>query len=365
MPVEMGMWRIVDGKPVRVHSSVMPSESALEDLLEQDPAILGEKLLVIGRQVHTAQGKVVDLLAIDGDGALHVLELKRDKTPRDVVAQILDYGSWAVGLDREALAAIAAQHLGDVPFEVAFEEVFGQAPPDDINSEHRLTIVASELDPSSERIVQYLSGFGVPINAAFFAFFGDEGRQYLGRSWLISSDSGASSTGDASKPVRKGKWSGKDWYVSFGDGLGRSWLDGRKYNFVSAGGGVWYSRSLRNIPVGARIWVYLPQTGYVAVGTTTGPATAFDEAVVTVDGELVRLREEKLAGRLHAAYVHAGSGDGDGDAEEYVIPVEWERSLPKEQAIREKGLFANQNSACKLRQQFTIERLMARFGLTE
>lgn len=27
------------------------------------------------------------------DGNLHVLELKRDKTPRDVVAQVLAYGS--------------------------------------------------------------------------------------------------------------------------------------------------------------------------------------------------------------------------------------------------------------------------------
>ena len=40
----------------------------------------------------------IDLLAIDADGNLHVLELKRDKTPRDVVAQVLDYGSWVTTL---------------------------------------------------------------------------------------------------------------------------------------------------------------------------------------------------------------------------------------------------------------------------
>ncbi|HEY3406632.1 MAG TPA: hypothetical protein VGK53_00510 [Propionicimonas sp.] len=64
------------------------------------PTILGERLLAIGRQVHTPYGKIIDLLAIDADGNLHVLELKRDMTPRDVVAQALDYGSWVRWLQR-------------------------------------------------------------------------------------------------------------------------------------------------------------------------------------------------------------------------------------------------------------------------
>lgn len=51
----------------------------------EGPSLLGERLLVIGRQVKTPHGKLIDLLAMDGEGNLHVLELKRDKTPRDVV----------------------------------------------------------------------------------------------------------------------------------------------------------------------------------------------------------------------------------------------------------------------------------------
>ena len=31
----------------------------------------------------------------------------------------------------------------------------------------------------------------------------------------------------------------------------------------------------------------------------------------------------------------------------------------------EKGMFANQNSACKLRQEFTLQRLAAHFGVDE
>ncbi len=36
---------------------------------------------------------------------------------------------------------------------------------------------------------------------------------------------------------------------------------------------------------------------------------------------------------------------------------------PKADAYREAGLFASQHSACKLRQDFTLERLAAHFGL--
>jgi hypothetical protein len=83
-----------------------------------------------------------------------------------VVAQVLDYGSWVTRLDRETIIGMANGHL-DTPFEGAFEDVFGTSLPDELNASLRLTIIATELDPSSERIVTYLREFGVPVNAVF------------------------------------------------------------------------------------------------------------------------------------------------------------------------------------------------------
>jgi RecB family endonuclease NucS len=88
MPVEMGLWR-VDGEPVRLLPGGMPTEARLEELIETEPTILGEPLLIIGRQVRTSFGGIIDLLAVDAEGVLHVIELKKDKTPREVVAQAL------------------------------------------------------------------------------------------------------------------------------------------------------------------------------------------------------------------------------------------------------------------------------------
>ena len=59
---------------------------------------MGEDLLLLGQQVATAYGHAIDILALDRDGNLVLLELKPGRTPRDVVAQVLDYASWAHGL---------------------------------------------------------------------------------------------------------------------------------------------------------------------------------------------------------------------------------------------------------------------------
>jgi len=263
-------------------------------------------------------------------------------------------------LDRDGVLAIANEHLGR-PFEAAFEDVFQTSPPDEINGEQQLTIVATELDASSERIVEYLASFGVPINAVFFSYLQDEDRRYLARSWLMPPDEvGASAPGR--KSGKKAEWNGRDWFVSFGDGLGRSWEDGRRYGFVSAGGDPWYSRTLRALPVGARVFVHIAKAGYVAVGETLRKAERFDVAEVMLDGAWSRLADQEL----HAAYQHVDDvRDITDDNAEYVVPVRWIASLDQRHAYWEKGMFANQNSACRIRQQFTLERLVTHFNLAE
>jgi hypothetical protein len=49
----MGLWR-VDDKPIRLLPGGMPTEARLEELIEAEPTILGEPLLIIGRQVATS-----------------------------------------------------------------------------------------------------------------------------------------------------------------------------------------------------------------------------------------------------------------------------------------------------------------------
>jgi hypothetical protein len=48
------------------------------------------------------------LLCIERTGDLVIVELKRDKTPREITAQTLDYASWVTELSRERISALVS-----------------------------------------------------------------------------------------------------------------------------------------------------------------------------------------------------------------------------------------------------------------
>lgn len=130
--------------------------------------------------------KYIDLLAIDASGSVITIELKRDKTPRDVVAQALDYASWVVEIDDSKLVDIYHDYstkcaISEQSLDRAFESKFG-VPFNDVNYDgsHQMVIVAAALDASSERIINYLNDKAkIPVNAVFFTVFEDGTNQYL------------------------------------------------------------------------------------------------------------------------------------------------------------------------------------------
>jgi hypothetical protein len=60
-----------------------------------------------------------------------------------------------------------------------------------------------------------------------------------------------------------------------------------------------------------------------------------------------------------------GDHADDLDLNDYFVGVEWIKTKSIENAVWEKGMFANQNSACKLRNKFTVERLTEIFELNQ
>jgi RecB family endonuclease NucS len=76
-------------------------EQDLENMLEKNPQYFFEEsnILIIGRQIATNFNTFIDLLVIDKNGNTIIIELKRDKTPRETIAQILEYASFIENLD--------------------------------------------------------------------------------------------------------------------------------------------------------------------------------------------------------------------------------------------------------------------------
>ncbi|MDP9110537.1 MAG: endonuclease NucS, partial [Candidatus Eremiobacteraeota bacterium] len=330
------------------------NEALLETWVVDHPDLLGQDLLIIGRQVRTAHRGIIDLLAVDSEGRVHIIELKRDETPREVVAQALDYASWIVTLESEDLNEICQAYL-KIDLATAFRTRFSSALPETLNEEHSMTIVASSLDPSSERIVEYLARHhGLNINAVFFSIFGDGEARMLGRSWLISPDEVEQRAEAKSERRVVGEWTGY-YFVNVGESdSGRSWEDCVRYGFISGGQGERYRRAMTKLQAGDKVFAYIVGRGYVGYGTVS------ESAVMARDFKTAHgmLLDQPLKG----AKALSEFRDDEANAE-YAVAVDWRKTVDRDHAQTYPGIFANQNIVCRIRDVRTVEFLAERFDV--
>lgn len=185
MPETNRIWKISGNQLKELERSSPEAERDLEDWIEEDISIVSPNLLLIGRQVTTDFGGAIDLLAVDRMGDTVIIELKKDRTPRDVVAQVLDYAAWVNSLNPDMIREIAENYLNR-DLDKAFQEKFDFIP-NELNRSQKMLIVAIRADDSTERIVKYLSEtYGVNINVVNFEFFNDEaGNQFLLRTFVL------------------------------------------------------------------------------------------------------------------------------------------------------------------------------------
>lgn len=357
MPIQHAIWTVGE-KPVALAAGKLVSENKLEEMIVADPSILSSEWMLIGRQVSTSHGGRIDLLAIAPDGSLVLIELKRDRTPREVIAQALDYASWVGELEAGDIARIYAGFSGGGALDQDFHARFGGTlDEENLNDSHQIIVVASELDASTERIVNYLSARDIAINVVFFRIFEHRSTQFLSRAWMI--DPGETQVNVASAPGAKRDkepWNG-EYYVSFGDSS-RSWEDARRYGFISAGGGSWYSQTLKLLSPGDRIWVKIPKTGYVGVGRVIASVVSAKEFTVDTSGG-----PRPALDVLEFRDVYRKYAD-DPDKSEYFVRVVWLDTVSDENAVGEVGLFGNQNTVCQPRTpkwRHTVDRLKRYF----
>lgn len=339
MPIRTALWKVAP-TPVLLAESALSKEQLLEDMIVKAPRLLSDEWMLIGRQEDTAYSGRIDLLAIAPDGSLVLIELKRDRTPRDVVAQALDYAHWVEKLKPEDIAAIYSRFAPGRNLADDFRQRFGHPlDEEELNQNHQIIIVAAALDDSTERIVTYLSERDVPINVLCFQVFTNGTEQLLSRTWLLdpvrTQVSAATASSGAGEP-----WNG-EFYCSYGHSETRSWSDAVEFGFISGGGGPWYSKTLQLLSPGDRVWVKVPGNGFVGVGRVTGrsqPASVFK--VDTQDSERPVLEAAKR-GSYHKEFL------GDPERCEYFVPVRWLQTVPLEKAVQEIGMFGNQNTVCK------------------
>jgi len=151
-------------------------EADLEVLLENNPEYFfeGSKVLIIGRQVTTNLNSFIDLLGIDKTGNTVVIELKRGKTNRETIAQILEYASFVENLDYSQLNDIYQDYSGEESSLEDYHQQYFQSESDEnisFNKSTRLIIVAQKVSKEIRQTALFLRKKGIDIYCMEFKYF--------------------------------------------------------------------------------------------------------------------------------------------------------------------------------------------------
>ena len=135
--------------------------SDIQEWIAEHPSILGDDLLIIGKEFSGFEGarERPDLLAVDTDGKLVVIELKRDDSGEDVHWQAIKYASYFSRTGVEQIVNILARYK-DIPDSEAESTLLEHINDDDINAlnfDQRIILASHRFAPEVASAVLWLN----------------------------------------------------------------------------------------------------------------------------------------------------------------------------------------------------------------
>ncbi len=172
----MSLWRVTDDGPVQIPQTKLKKaklvEADLEDWVVKNPMLLGEPLLVIGRQVLIPDTKDrLDVLAVDTAGKAVIIELKRGDLKNPVDVQALRYASYISKWQFDDFKRQARNFFGetgnsDFNFNEVYEAFCSSAGVDDtpdLNVDQRMIVVGTGVKEKLGSVALWLREHQVDI----------------------------------------------------------------------------------------------------------------------------------------------------------------------------------------------------------
>jgi hypothetical protein len=156
-------------------------------LIKTNSEILGKDIVIIGEQVTTKSGPA-DFLGIDSNGNPVIIELKRDKLPRESLAQAIDYASdisaWEIDRYREICSKYTSKTLEDY----LSENIEGKDIEELVITQSiRILLVGFSIEESLSRMIEWLSNtYNISINAIILNYIKtNSGDELLSKTVII------------------------------------------------------------------------------------------------------------------------------------------------------------------------------------
>ena len=167
--------------PIQFKDLELEEKFDIEAWVRKNPKILGENLMIISEQKSLPSRRQPDLLALDKNGNLVIIELKKDDSGKDVYWQAITYAanfSEFTYSDIMDMYEKYLEHLGQTdPNPKDKIEEFVEEDIEKINQKQRIILVSKEFHPDVLRAVLWLRDFEVDIKCVRLIPYIDENNQ--------------------------------------------------------------------------------------------------------------------------------------------------------------------------------------------
>ena len=348
----------------------------LQRLLRDQIEVIAPDTLVVAEEFGDWEEsrRRIDLLGIDKDANLVVIELKRSEDGGHMELQALRYAAMVSTMTFEQVVAIFESYIGKRGDDANARQTlldfleWDEADEDEFANDVRIVLASAEFSKELTTAVLWLCERQIDIRCVRLKPYGTRDNILLDVSQVIPLPEAQEyqvrlkekqQKERAARKKNREEWNGRDFYVSLGEYDDANWDDCVEYGFITASGGKRYTRSFDNLFPDARVFVNIPKTGFVGVGIVEQENQTVDTFMVERDGKQVPILNAPLKAKDMSKNI------GDRDVCSNLVRIRWLQTKTREEAHWEKGLFASQHCACKLRHAFTITRLTEHFGITE
>ena len=168
-------------KPIRFKDLELKEKFDIEVWIRKNPEILGENLLIISEQTLLPSGRQPDLLALDKNGNLVIIELKKDDSGKDIYWQAITYAANFSEFSHSDIIDMYDKYLenlgnADSNPKDRIEE-FVEEDIEKMNQKQRLILVSKEFHPDVLRAVLWLRDFEIDIKCIRLTPYIDENNQ--------------------------------------------------------------------------------------------------------------------------------------------------------------------------------------------
>ena len=342
----------------------------LQRLLKDNIQVVATDILIISEEFGEwiDSKRRVDLLGIDSDGAIVVIEIKRDATGDHMELQAIRYAAMVANMTFDRAVDTYQRYLDRSETDGAADARSGllefldwdEPREDEFGQNVRIVLVAADFSKEMTTAVLWLNERDLDIRCVRLKPYIFDNQTLVDVQQVVPlPEAQEYMVRIREKAIEEREAARKDtgyWFMNTGDNgenRGRCWEDCKRYGFMLAGGGEKWTRKIKRLQIGDKLFAYLSGHGYVGLAEVTAPAVPMKS--FRPAGHDRCLHELQLTGTIDLERMN------DPQFCDWCVAVKWMYALEREHAMLSHR--ARRSTLERIRQPELVAELLQYFEM--